>query len=92
MRNVIYMALKLLFLPQNCKNHPAAEGSSPSETRLSSNGLFSTELKLDDFCAKNIYFWFKLPFFQQNLGCASGRIPSGRKIFQAIIWAAYETS
>ena len=31
----------------------------PSVTRLSCNGLFSTGPKLDNFCAKNIYFWFK---------------------------------
>ena len=41
------------------KNYPAAEGSAPSVTRLSCNGLFSTGLKLDNLCAKNIYFWFK---------------------------------
>ena len=57
--------IKLLFLPQNCKNHPAVEGSAPSVTRLSCNGLFSTEPKLDNFCAKNIYFWFK-PFSLSN--------------------------
>ena len=32
-----------------------------SVTRLSSNGLFSTGPKLDNFCAENIYFWFKPP-------------------------------
>ena len=50
------MALKLQFLPQNRKNRPAAGGSAPSVTRLSSNGLFSTGPKLDSFCAKNIPF------------------------------------
>ena len=34
---------------------------APSVTRLSSNGLFSTGPKLDNYCAKNIYFWFKPP-------------------------------
>ena len=34
---------------------------APSVTRWSSNGLFSTGPKLDNFCAKNIYFWFKPP-------------------------------
>ena len=53
--------IKSLFLLQNWKNHPAAWGSAPSVTRLSSNGLFSTGPKLDNFCAKNIYFWFKPP-------------------------------
>ena len=43
------MALKSQFLPQNCKNRPGAEGSAPSVTRLSSNGLFSTGPKLDNF-------------------------------------------
>ena len=50
------MALKLLFLPQNRKNRPAAGGSALSVTCLSSNGLFSTRPKLDSFCAKNIPF------------------------------------
>ena len=50
------MALKLQFLPQNRKNRPAAVGSAPSVTCLSSNGLLSTGPKLDSFCAKNIPF------------------------------------
>ena len=37
------------------KNYPAAGGSAPSVTRLSCYGFFSTEPKLDNFCAKNIY-------------------------------------
>ena len=52
---MIEIALKSLF------NYPAARGCAPSVTRLSCNGLFSTGPKLDNFCAKNIYFWFKLP-------------------------------
>ena len=86
------MALKLLFLPQNRKNHPAAGGFAPSVTRLSCNSLFSMGPKLDNFYTKNIYFWFKPTLSQQNLGCASGRIHSCRQILQAIIRAAYETS
>ena len=53
MRNVIEMALKSLFLPKNCKNHPAAGGSAPSATRLSCIDLICTGPKLDNFCAKN---------------------------------------
>ena len=67
-------------------------GLWPFVTRLSSNGLFSTGPKLDNFCAKNIYFWFKLPLSYRNPGCASGRIPYCRHIFQAIIQAACKTS
>ena len=51
--------VKIAFLPQNRKNHAAAGGSGPSVTPLSCNGLFSSGPKLDSFCAKNIYFWFK---------------------------------
>ena len=51
--------IKLLFLPKNCKNHPAAGGSALSVIRLSCNGLFNTGPKLGNVCAKNIYFWFK---------------------------------
>ena len=50
------MALKSQFLPQNCKNRQGVKGSAPSVTRLSSNGLFSTGPKLDNFSAKNIPF------------------------------------
>ena len=71
---MIYLALKSLSLPQNRKHHAAAGGSGPSVTRLSSNGLFSTGPKLDNFCSKNIYFWFKPPLSYQNPGCASGCI------------------
>ena len=39
----------------------AAGSSAPLVTRLSCNGLFSTGPKLDNFCAGNIYFWFKPP-------------------------------
>ena len=84
--------VKIAIFPANCKNHAAAGGSDPSVTRLSCNGLFSTGPKLDSFCAKNIYFWFKPPLSYQNPGCASGRIHSCRHIFQAIIQAACETS
>ena len=51
--------IKSLFLPKNRKNHPAAGGCAPYVTRLNCNGLFNTGPKLDNFCAKNIYFWFK---------------------------------
>ena len=50
------MALKLLFLPQNRKNHPAAGGSAPFVTRLSSNGLFRTGPKLDNLVQKTFTF------------------------------------
>ena len=83
------MALNMLFLLQNRKNHPAAGGSAPSVTRLSCNGLFSTGPKLDNFYAKNIYFRFKPTLSKQNPSCASGRIHFYRQIFQAIIRAAY---
>ena len=59
--------IKLLSLPKNRKNHPAAGGLAPSVTHLSCNGLFSTGPKLDNFCAKNIYFWFKLLFLSKTL-------------------------
>ena len=85
-------SVKIAILPQNCKNHAATGGSALAVTRLSSNGLFSTGPKLDNFCAKNIYFWFKPPLSQQNPSCASGRIHFCRHIFQAIIQAACETS
>ena len=84
--------VKSLFLPKNCKNHAAAGGSGPSVTRLSSNGLFSTGPKLDNFFAKKINFWFKPPLSYQNPGCVSGGIHSCTQIFQAIIPAASETS
>ena len=51
--------VKIVFLLQNRKSQSAAGGSTPSLTRMSCSGLFSTGPKSDDFCAKNIYFWFK---------------------------------
>ena len=80
------------FCRKIAKNHPAAGGSAPSVTRLSCVDLFSTEPKLDNFCAKYIYFWFKPPLSSQNPGCVCGRLHSCRQIFQAIVPAAYETS
>ena len=55
------MALKSLFLPRNCKNHSAAAGSVPSVTRLSSNGLFTTGPKLDNFCPKKHLYLVQAP-------------------------------
>ena len=52
-------SVKIAILPQNRKNHVTAGGSVPSVTRLSCNGLFSAGRKSDNFCAKNIYVWFK---------------------------------
>ena len=65
-RNVIEMALKLLFLPQNHKTCPAAEGSAAppppppppppglSVICLSCIILFSTGSKLENFMQKNL--------------------------------------
>ena len=47
------------FLPQNCKNCSAAEGSAHrplSVIRLGCISLFSTQPKLDNFCAKMFTF------------------------------------
>ena len=51
--------VKIAIFAAKLQKSPAAEGSAPSVIRLSCNGLFSTGPKLDNFCAKNIYFWFK---------------------------------
>ena len=53
--------VKIAIFAAKLQKSPAARGYAPSVTRLSSNGLFSTGAKLDNFCAKNIYFWFKPP-------------------------------
>ena len=53
--------VKIAIFAINRKNHPAAGNSASSVTRLSCNSLFSTGPKLDSFCAKHIYFWFKPP-------------------------------
>ena len=52
---MIEMALKLLFMPQNHQNRPAAGGSvppCPSVIRLSYISLFSTGPKLESFAQK----------------------------------------
>ena len=46
------MALKLLFLPQNCKNHPTAGGSASSVTRLSCNVCSARDLNWTVFVQK----------------------------------------
>ena len=51
--------VKIAIFAAKLQKHPAAGGFAPSVTRLSRNGLFSMGPKLDNFCAKNIYFWFK---------------------------------
>ena len=53
--------VKIAIFAAKLQKSPSSCGLSPSVTRLSSNGLFSTGPKLDNFCAKNIYFWFKPP-------------------------------
>ena len=85
MRNVIEIALKSLFLPKNPKNHPAAGGSAPSVTRLSCIGLYSMGPKLDNFCAKNIYLWFKPPsLLTKNPCCAFGCLPATDRFFKRL--------
>ena len=56
MRNVIEMALKLLFLPQIFKNHPAVMGSAPGPLcdTLTLHQFVQQGPKLDNFCAKYI--------------------------------------
>ena len=44
--------VKIAIFAINRKNRPAGGGSAPFVTRLSSNGMFSTGPKLDNFCAK----------------------------------------
>ena len=51
--------IKLAIFAAELQKSPSSWAASA--THLSSNGLFSTGPKLDDFCAKSIYFWFKPP-------------------------------
>ena len=63
MRNVIEMALKLLFYAAKSQNSPSGWGLCPqarSVTSLSSVSLFSTIPKLGNFCSKKIYFEIEL--------------------------------
>ena len=80
--------VKIAIFAINRKNHPATEGFAPSVTRLSCNGLFSMESKLDNFCAKKHLLLVQALSLLAKPGCASGRIHSCRQIFQAIIRAA----
>ena len=60
-RNVIKKALKLLFSTAKLQEALSAWGLRPQAPvcdTLELHQLFSTEPKLDNFCAKNIYFWF----------------------------------
>ena len=51
--------VKIAIFDAKLQKSPSSWGSALSVTHLSCNGLFSTGPKLDNFCAKNIYFWFK---------------------------------
>ena len=53
--------IKIAIFAAKLQKSPSSSGSAPSVSRLSSNGLFSTGSKLDNFCAESIYFWFKPP-------------------------------
>ena len=69
MQSVIKMVLKLLFLPQNCKNYPAA-GALPSGSlcdTLGCIGLFSTGPKESNFCAKTFTFGSSLLSLRKTL-------------------------
>ena len=80
------MTLKLLFLPQNCKNYPAAGDSAPCVTRLSCNGLFSTRPKLDNFCAKNIYFGSNPLSLNKTLVAFMVAFTSADRFFKRLYW------
>ena len=53
--------IKIAIFAAKTQKSPAGGGSALSVTRFSCNGLFSTGPKLDNFCARNIYFWFTPP-------------------------------
>ena len=48
--------VKIAVFAAKSENHPTAGGYAPFVTRLSSNALFSTGPKLDNFCAKTFSF------------------------------------
>ena len=63
------MAIKSLFFVESRKS-PSSWGLCPqisSVMHLSCISLFSTGSKLDNFCGKKIYFWFKPPPFSKIL-------------------------
>ena len=87
------MASKLQFAAKSQKS-PSGWGLFPqalSVVHLSSIGLFSSGPKLENFCAKKPKLLVQASY-QQNSGCASGRIRLMQTDFQAIIWAANENS
>ena len=51
--------VKIAIFAAKSQKSPSSWGSASFVTRLSSNGVFSTGPKLDNFWAKGIYFWFK---------------------------------
>ena len=65
--------VKIAIFAEKSQKSPAGGGSAFSVTHLSCIGLFSTGPKLDNFRAKNVYFWFKPLLSKQNPKCASGR-------------------
>ena len=70
MRNVIKMAVKLLFFAKKITKLPRGRGlcpQAPSVIRLSCIGLLSTRPKIGNFRAKKMFGLS--PPFQQNPGC-----------------------
>ena len=78
--------VKIAIFAQNRKNHSAAGGSAPSVTRLRRNDLFSTLPKLDNFCAKNIYFWFKPLSLSKTLVTLLVAFIPADKFFKRLYW------
>ena len=89
------MTLKLLFYCCKITSFDQQMGALPpglSVIRLSCISLFSTGPKLHNFSCEKNSLLFQALFSEESPGCAFGRIHCRRQIFQAIIWAAHETS
>ena len=89
-RNVTKMALKLLFLLQN---YPAAGGFASKTPLLYAwvaSGCSARGQNLDNLCAPKFTFGSALSLLAKSC-LTTGRIHCCRQIFQAIVWARYET-
>ena len=90
---MIEIALKLIFFRKIAKitQRLGALPTGPLCDTLELHQFVQHGSELDNCCAKKKQLLVQAPSLLVKPSRASGRIHSCRQIFQAIIWAAYET-
>ena len=77
--------VKIAIFAAKTQKSPAGGGSAPSvTTHFSCNDLFSTGPKLDNFRARNIYFWFSLFSLSKTLVALLVAFTSADRFFKRL--------